>query len=74
MVRMETAKYEHARMKGSVVNPTEIMQNDSDRIVRVGWRVYCNNTESVLDITRRSLADEFVTTVSYIRKNLPVME
>ena len=68
MVRMGIAKYEHARIKNSTGNPTDIRQIDSDGIVRVGWKVYCKKTESVLDITRRNLADEFVTTFSYIRK------
>ena len=74
MVRMEAAKYEHAGVKGTIGNPTKIMQIDNDGIVRVGWRVYCKKTRNVLDITRRNLADEFVTTLSYIRKNLPEME
>lgn len=73
MVRMETAKYERAKIKDTIGNPTVIIQIDSHGIVRVGWQIYCKKTETVLDITRRDLADELVSTLLSIRKNLPVM-
>ncbi|MBL6605584.1 MAG: hypothetical protein ISP40_06025 [Alphaproteobacteria bacterium] len=62
MVRMETAKYEHARVSNSTGNPTNVTQIDSDGICRVGWRVYCKKSNTIKDIIRKNLAEEFVET------------
>lgn len=60
MVRMETAKYEFARIKNSIGNPTEIHQIDNTNTLRVGWRVYCKKSNETLDIFRVSLANDFL--------------
>ena len=68
MARMETAKYEYAGVSNSTGNPTNVTQIDSYGICRVGWRLYCKKSNTIKDIIRKNLAEEFVKTFREIKE------
>jgi len=74
MVRMETAKYEIAKIRSPLANSTNIFRLDERDIIRVGWRVFCKKTEKQVALFRGGLASEFVDTFSRVKANFPQTE